>query len=67
MTYYGTYNRLNLHVSASNKEVLRALYKKLKPVALTRDQRMPRHAIARDILKCHCDARRLFINVMYRC
>jgi hypothetical protein len=63
MIYFGTYHRLRLHVSATHKQVLRALYKKLRPVALTRAQRMHRHAIARDILECHCAARSLFIKV----
>jgi hypothetical protein len=63
MIYYGTYHRLRLHVSATPKHVLRALYKKLRPVALTRDQRIHRHAIARDILECHCEARALYERV----
>ena len=60
MIYYGTYNRLHLHVSSSPKLVLRALYKKLRPVALTREQRIHRHAIARDVLDCHNHARKIF-------
>ena len=56
MVYFGTYNRLRVHVSATPKQVLRALYKKLRPVALTHGQRVHRHAIARDILECHCAA-----------
>jgi len=63
MLYFGTYHRLRLHVSATPKQVLRALYKKLRPVALTQGQRMHRHAIARDILQCHCAARNLFQRV----
>jgi hypothetical protein len=59
MIYYGTYYRLRLHVSASPKAVLRTLYKKLRPVALTREQRIHRHAIARDILECHKSAKQL--------
>jgi len=59
MIYYGTYHRLRLHVSVSPKAVLRALYTKLRPVALTREQRMHRHAIARDVLECHKYARQL--------
>jgi hypothetical protein len=58
--YYGTYHRLRLHVSATPKQVLRALYKKLRPIALTRDQRVHRHAIAREILSHHCEARKIF-------
>jgi hypothetical protein len=63
MLYFGTYHRLRLHVSATPKQVLRALYKKLRPVALTHGQRMHRHAIARDIFACHCAARNLFQRV----
>ena len=63
MLYIGTYHRLRLNISATPKKVLRALYKKLRPVALSRGQRMHRHVIARDILECHCAARRLFSQV----
>ena len=63
MTYFGTYHRLRLHVSATPKQVLRALYKKLRPAAFTRAQRIHRHAIARDILKCHCEAQALYVRV----
>jgi hypothetical protein len=60
MNYYGTYHRLRLHVSATPKQVLRALYKKLRPNALKRNNREHRHAIARDVLQHHCDARAVF-------
>jgi hypothetical protein len=63
MLYFGTYHRLRLHVSATPKQVLRALYKKLRPIALTRGQRVHRHAIARDIFDCHCAARALYAKV----
>jgi hypothetical protein len=63
MIYFGTYNRLRVHVSATPKQVLRALYKKLRPVALTHGQRVHRHAIARDVLECHCAARNLFRGI----
>ena len=66
MSYYGTYKRLNLHVNASTKDVLRALYRKLRPAAFTYDQKVHRHAIAKDILYQHFKARELFNNVMYR-
>jgi hypothetical protein len=42
---------------------LRALYKKLRPIALTHGQRVHRHAIARDIFECHCAARALYERV----
>ena len=63
--YYGVYHRLRLHVSATPKQVLRALYKKLRPFALTREQRIHRHAIAREILAHHCDAREIFIRYRF--
>jgi hypothetical protein len=65
MLYFGTYHRLRVHVSATPKEVLRALYKKLKPVALSREQRPHRHAIARDILECHREARSIFTKYRF--
>lgn len=63
--YYGTYHRLRVHVSATPKQVLRALYKKLRPIALTRQQRANRHAIAREILAHHRDAREIFIRYRF--
>lgn len=63
--YYGVYHRLRLHVSATSKQVLRALYKKLRPIALTREQRIHRHAIAREILAHHCGAREIFIRYRF--
>jgi hypothetical protein len=63
MIYFGTYHRLRLHVNTSPKLVLRALYKKLRPIALNRDQRIHRHSIARDILDCHNKARELFNSI----
>jgi len=60
MIYFGTYHRLRMHVTATPKQVLRALYKKLRPEAMNHDQRMHRHAIARDVLACHCAARSTF-------
>jgi len=66
MIYYSTYKRLNLHVNASTRDVLRALYRKLKPAAFTYDQKVHRHAIAKDILYQHLKAKELFNNVMHR-
>jgi hypothetical protein len=65
MSYYGTYNRLGLHVSATPKQVLRALYKKLKPTARKRQQREHRHFIARVVLMHHCDARKIFAQYRF--
>jgi hypothetical protein len=63
--YYGIYQRLNLHVSATPKQVLRALYKKLKPGSRKRTQREHRHFIARLVLTHHCDARALFARYRF--
>lgn len=60
---YGTYCRLGVHVMASTRTVLRALYRKMKPSARRgRVARDSRHTIARLILREHADARRAFIE-----
>jgi hypothetical protein len=53
------YHRLNVHVYASDKEVLRAVRARLKPIALTRKFRRERHAIFRRVLLDHRKARAL--------
>jgi len=63
--YFGIYNRLRLHVSATPRQVLRALYRKLKPTARQHQHRESRHAIARAILSEHADARQLFIDYRF--
>lgn len=71
--HYGTYTRLNLHVSADEAEVIGAALMKLTPEAraiwhnestsTVRAVRARRKAIGdylKDILACHADARKLF-------
>ena len=61
MSYVGTYNRLNLHVGASNRDVVRAASKKLqRKVRFDRKHRKERHAFYRTMIKQHRDARKLF-------
>jgi hypothetical protein len=62
--YTGTYERLGVTVFASNREVIRAASRKLKPKArFGRKLREARHAFYRDILACHRAARELVIRV----
>jgi hypothetical protein len=53
------YHRLNVHVYASDREVIRAIRARLKPIALTRKFRRERHAIIRRVLLDHRKARLL--------
>lgn len=50
------YHRLNVHVYASTREVLRAINARLKPEALTRQYRDARHKLYHDVLEDHRDA-----------
>ena len=61
---YGTYQRLNLHVAASNIDVIRAVRRKLKKSSL-RDtsRRKARHGIYREMIGHHKDARNLYVHV----
>lgn len=57
MTYQSTYLRLRLPVWASEREVIRAARRKLKPTCRrSRHYREARHAYLRDILNCHREA-----------
>ena len=53
---FGTYERLNLHVNASNLAVIRAARKVLRPG----NDRETRHRFYRTMLKHHADAAALF-------
>jgi len=63
MHYTGLYNRLNLHVSADTKEVIKALRKRLNKKAKLNINRVPRHEIIREVLACHLEARQMFNDV----
>jgi hypothetical protein len=57
---YATYQRLNLHVGASNREVIKAASKKLKPkVRYAFMHREARHQFYRDMIAHHNMARDL--------
>jgi hypothetical protein len=60
---FGTYNRLNVHVGASDIDVVRAARRKLKKsVRRARVHREGRHAFYRKMLAYHHEARDLFIE-----
>jgi len=63
---FGAYNRLNIHVMASDLTVLRELRTRLNPVVFRnlRKTRKPRHKLYRAILKEHANARDLYYRVM---
>ena len=65
MTYYSTYLRLNLHVGATSREVLRAAQRKLKPeFRYDRFWRDQRHAFYREMLQHHHAAQNLYRAVL---
>jgi len=59
------YNRLNLHVSASNREVVAAAHRLLRNDARrSSDSRKGRHEWLRCILACHAEAQKVYRDVM---
>jgi hypothetical protein len=57
---YGTYQRLNLHVYATDREVIRAVRKKFKRAMLhNHEVRKARHDVYRKMLEYHHEARAL--------
>jgi hypothetical protein len=60
MTYFGTYQRLGMHVSTSNRGVLMAAWRKLSPLGRSRKHREFRHEYFRAILAHHRDAQALY-------
>lgn len=65
---FGTYNRLGVHVSASNVDVIRAASRKLqRRDRYTRKHREARHAFYRVMLHQHEQARELYSFVMGGC
>ena len=62
--FWGTYCRLNLHVSASTRDVLRAAQKVIKPEArYSRKARKQRHFFYRNMLAMHNRAVELYQKV----
>jgi hypothetical protein len=61
--YTATYERLGVTVFATDREVIKAASRKLKPEArFDRKQRAARHLFYREILACHRAARELVIR-----
>jgi hypothetical protein len=60
----GTYNRLNVHVMASDLEVIRAARTKLAKHAFTREHREFRRQFYAEMLKHHEAAKALFFAAM---
>jgi hypothetical protein len=62
---YSTYLRLDLHVSATSREVIKAAQGRLMPyVWYCRKQRIPRHNYYRQMLEHHRRAQALYRAVM---
>lgn len=58
------YNRLGVPVTASNREVIRAVRNKLMPeFRSSRYVRASRHRLLHDVLDLHDAARKLYIHV----
>jgi hypothetical protein len=61
--YTGTYERLGVSVFASNREVVKAASRKLRPEARSsRKHRKARHAFYGELLACHRAALELVIR-----
>jgi hypothetical protein len=57
---FATYQRLGVHIYASDREVIRAASRKLKrSVRFARKHRKARHAFYRQMLRYHLKARKL--------
>lgn len=56
---YSTYTRLRVPVWASPRDVIRALYGRMRPDARQRGHRTARHAIIREMLGYHAQAQHL--------
>lgn len=56
---FSTYLRLRLPVWASSREVIRALYGRMRPDARTHAHRAARHSIIREMLGHHAQAQNL--------
>lgn len=56
---FSTYLRLRVHTHASAREVIRALYGRMRPEARAHGHRSARHSIIREMLGHHDKAQRL--------
>jgi hypothetical protein len=56
---FSTYLRLRVHTQASTREVIRALYGRMRPGARSHAHRSGRHSIIREMLGHHAAAQAL--------
>lgn len=56
---YSTYTRLRVPVWASARDVIRALYGRMRPDARAHTHRAARHSIIREMLGYHAQAQNL--------
>jgi hypothetical protein len=56
---FSTYLRLRVHTHASARDVIRALYGRMRPDARTHAHRAARHSIIREMLGHHARAQGL--------
>lgn len=61
---FGTYNRLSLHVTDSNCELVRRVWRMVHKTKRGRDARAMRHDLYRLLIEQHDKARALFLEVM---
>jgi len=60
---FSTYSRLRVHTHASAREVIRALYGRMRPDARVHAHRLARHSIIREMLTHHAAAQNLHYRV----
>jgi hypothetical protein len=60
---FSTYLRLNVHTYASARDVIRALYGRMRPDARAHAHRLARHSIIREMLSHHASAQNLHYRV----
>lgn len=53
---FSTYLRLRVHTHASTRDVIRALYGRMRPDARAHGHRLARHSIIREMLQHHAHA-----------
>jgi hypothetical protein len=61
---FSTYLRLRVHTHASVREVIRALYGRMRPESRERAHRDARHDIIREMLRHHAAAQSLHAKAM---
>jgi len=60
---FSTYLRLKVHTHASARDVIRALYGRMRPESRAHVYRAPRHAVIREMLGHHAAAQNLHYRV----